>query len=141
MYDSWNYTWRVVLCYSLCVEITQDKATKATDGAAYSVTPITVVESVETNDQGHVIAVKTNTVKLLDTNATVNAASVSAKAVTGDANSAKKTATFTNSIQLATGAGIAQNAFTNDWTIASSTLVFTKDANSVMNVDLVWGTF
>ena len=123
------------------VEITQDKATKATDGAAYSVTPITVVESVETNDQGHVIAVKTNTVKLLDTNATVNAASVSAKAVTGDANSAKKTATFTNSIQLATGAGIAQNAFTNDWTIASSTLVFTKDANSVMNVDLVWGTF
>lgn len=122
-------------------EITQDKATKANDGSAYAVTKITVVESVETNDQGHVTGVKTNTVNLLDSNATVSAASVTAKSVTGDANSAQKTATFTNSIKLTSGSGVAMDAFTNDWTIASSTLVFTKDANSVMNVDLVWGTF
>ena len=119
--------------------VEQRKAAYAkSTNSALAETTLTVVESVTTNAQGHVTEVKTNTVTLRDTNATVSEIKTVASAVADD----KSYATMTQSLTLIDGTGTEMDKKSSNWTLASDSLQFSKNAaGDNVKVDLVWGTF
>ena len=119
--------------------VEQNKAAYASStNRASADTTLTVVESVTTNAQGHVTGVKTNTVTLRDTNATVSEIKTVASAIAAD----KRSATMTQSITLIDGTGTDMDKKSSNWTLASESLQFSKNATGDnVKVDLVWGTF
>lgn len=119
--------------------LSQNKAAfQSSQGYSQNTTEITAIESITTNDQGHVTAIATKKITLTDTNATVHAIGTKFNKIENNGGMA----VLTNSIQLKDGTGGLMTAVTSDWNMKSSTLTFKGTAGSnTLEVDLMWGTF
>lgn len=95
-------------------------------------TPITVITGVTTSETGHVTSVKTQKIKLQDSNTTLT--SVSNK-VTATGN----IATVTSTVNGTLGTGAETHA-AGTFKVASTSMTVTGSNNQV-NIDLTWGTF
>lgn len=95
-------------------------------------TPITVITGVTTSETGHVTGVKTQNIKLQDSNTTLTSVS-NEVTVTGNI------ATVTSTVNGALGTGGKTQA-TGTFKVASTSMTVTGSNNQV-NIDLTWGTF
>lgn len=97
-----------------------------------STTDVTVITGVTTSETGHVTGVKTQKIKLVDSNTTLKSIS---NAVTATSN----IATVTSTVKGTLGAG-AETSATGTFKVASTSMTVTGSSNQV-NIDLTWGTF
>lgn len=119
----------------------QDRAGYSSSaGSAETETEVTIVQSVETNAQGHVIKVETNKLKLRDTNATIGALGIDIDSVATVPNTSSEV-TLVDRLQLIDGTGQPMTAKTSNWKMKSQSLTFAKNSASEVSIDLVWGTF
>ncbi len=95
-------------------------------------TPITVITGVTTSGTGHVTGVKTQKIKLQDSNTTLTSVS---NAVTATGN----IATVTSTVNGILGNGAETHA-AGTFKVASTSMTVTGSNNQV-NIDLTWGTF
>ncbi len=123
------------------VTVEQGRAGYSTSaGSAETETEVTVVKAIETNAQGHVIKVETNTLKLKDTNATIADLGIDIDSVSTVANTSSEV-TLVDRLQLVDGTGQPMTAKTSNWKMKSQSLTFNKNSASEVSIDLVWGTF
>lgn len=132
-----------IACTPTSITTLQDKAVYSKNAkTAIGEKEVTVVESVTVNNQGHVTALKTNTITLRDTNATVASIGTDIHGVTTVTNTSS-VATLKNHIMMIDGAGNMMDEVSSNWKLQSNTLVFKDDENdaNLLSVDLVWGSF
>ena len=123
------------------VTIEQGRAAYSTTaGSAETETEVTVVKAIETNAQGHVTKIETNTLKLRDTNAVVGSLGIDIDSVSTIPNASSEI-TLVDRLQLVDGTGQPMTAKTSNWKMKSQSLTFKKDTANEMSIDLVWGTF
>ena len=109
-----------------------DSADTALDQIKNGETPITVITGVTTSKTGHVTGVKTQKIKLQDSNTTLTSVS---NAVTATGN----IATVTSTVNGTLGTGAETHA-AGTFKVASTSMTVTGSNNQV-NIDLTWGTF
>ena len=109
-----------------------DSADETLDQIKNGETPITVITGVTTSETGHVTGVKTQKIKLQDSNTTLT--SVSNK-VTATGN----IATVTSTVNGTLGTGANTHAACT-FKVARTSKTVTGSNNQV-NIDLTWGTF
>lgn len=95
-------------------------------------TPITVITGVTTSETGHVTGVKTQKIKLVDSNTTL-------KSISNEVTAASNIATVTSTVKGTLGSG-AEISAAGTFKVASTSMTVTGSNNQV-NIDLTWGTF
>lgn len=95
-------------------------------------TDVTVITGVTTSETGHVTSVKTQKIKLVDSNTTL-------KSISNAVTAASNIATVTSTVEGTLGAG-ADTSATGTFKVASTSMTVTGSNNQV-NIDLTWGTF
>lgn len=109
-----------------------DSADEVLDQIKNGETPVTVITGVTTSATGHVTGVKTQKIKLQDSNTTLTSVS---NAVTATGN----IATVTSTVNGILGTGAETHA-AGTFKVASTSMTVTGSNNQV-NIDLTWGTF
>lgn len=109
-----------------------DSADEVLDQIKNGETPITVITGVTTSGTGHVTGVKTQKIKLQDSNTTL-------KSISNEVTAASNIATVTSTVEGTLGTG-AKTSAAGTFKVASTSMTVTGSSNQV-NIDLTWGTF
>lgn len=109
-----------------------DSTDTALDQTKNGETPITVVTGVTTSGTGHVTSVKTQQIKLQDSNTTL-------KSISNAVTAASNIATVTSTVEGTLGSG-GKTSAAGTFKVASTSMTVTGSNNQV-NIDLTWGTF
>ena len=109
-----------------------DRADEVLDQIKNGETPITVITGVTTSETGHVTGVKTQKIKLQDSNTTLTS-------VSNEVTATGNIATVTSTVNGTLGTGAETHA-AGTFKVASTSMTVTGSSNQV-NIDLTWGTF
>lgn len=109
-----------------------DSADAVLDQIKNGETPITVITGVTTSETGHVTSVKTQQIKLQDSNTTL-------KSISNAVTAASNIATVTSTVEGTLGTG-GKTSAAGTFKVASTSMTVTGSSNQV-NIDLTWGTF